>query len=55
MTGFEFEDFSAQLLIKNGYLVRVAQRTDDEGRDLITRSPDNQLYVIECKQKANYN
>ncbi len=51
MSGFEFEDFFARLLTKLGYgQIEQVLYTQDEGRDILVRSPQG-LIVVECKHQ----
>jgi len=49
----EFEEFIAELMLKQGYIVDLTQATRDGGKDLIVaRHQDigNFIYYVECKQ-----
>jgi restriction system protein len=48
LDGFEFEDLCADIYRRLGYSVDI-KYTNDEGRDLILRSPEGEIIVAECK------
>ena len=49
MDGFQFEEYVAGLLVKNGYAnVQVTQKTQDFGAD-ITAENQSVRYVVQCK------
>ncbi len=53
MSGFDFEEFTADLLTRLGYgEVEQVLRTQDGGRDILIRSPIG-LIVVECKHQPN--
>lgn len=53
MSGFDFEEFTADLLTKLGIgQVERVLYTQDGGRDILIRSPSG-LIVVECKHQPN--
>ncbi len=53
MSGFEFEELVADILARLGYgQVEKILFTQDEGRDILLRSPQG-LIVVECKHQPN--
>lgn len=51
MSGFDFEEFVARMLDRLGYgQVEKVLFTQDEGRDILIKSPDGPI-VVECKHQ----
>lgn len=49
LDGFEFEEVCAEIYRRLGYSVQSIQYTNDEGRDLVLKSPEGETIVVECK------
>jgi len=54
MDGGEFEQFCANLLIKNGYInVQVTRGSGDHGVDILAETPNGSTYAIQCKRYSS--
>ncbi|WP_160309805.1 restriction endonuclease [Chromobacterium subtsugae] len=49
MSGEDFEDYCARILIKNGWDARVTKKTGDQGVDIIARF-ESVMVVFQCKK-----
>lgn len=50
MNGFDFEQYVAAVLERNGYThVRVTQCSGDQGGDILARDPDGHQICFQCK------
>jgi len=50
MTGFEFEDYLADVFATLNYSVKKTNQSADYGADLIITSPDKRKIVIQAKR-----
>lgn len=51
LNGYEFEEYCAKLLEKNGYKkVHVTKKSGDQGGDIIAEKQDGTRYAIQCKR-----
>ena len=52
LTGLEFEEYFANVLVKLGYNAQVTKATGDDGGDIIA-TKDNIKYVFQCKNYSD--